>query len=387
MPDNREGNPIRDLPLVTEASPRDVLRALWVGRDQELESLRNHFQRDGSRQAVITGQRGSGKTALGYMFREQSELRNLFPGGWHHVHATPFPDMVPEFFGDSFKRTRRRERSLLFVDDYNVGSDAFRSVLWTYLAHNRNQDLLICSDTEVPTEMRDPLVIQLGGLSQAEFFALLQRRLTFAGADKAQAQKLFELVAGNPLYGDLAGKTIREHLLTLSEFVQGLQSFSRSGILGPDGKPLGQVPDQFKLVVVDTNQILLEKIRANPEELYSLDPRKFEELVADILSKRGYEITLTPPSDDGGFDMFAARKDDLGSFLYLVECKRYTPPHKVGVSVVRALHGVVQQRQANAGIVITSSYFTRGAREFQENSPHQMHLWDYLVLQKWLGVI
>jgi restriction system protein len=235
--------------------------------------------------------------------------------------------------------------------------------------------------------MQDPLVIQLGGLSQVEFFDLLQRRLTFVGADEAQARKLFALVAGNPLYGDLAGRTIREHLLTLNEFVHGLQSFSRSGILGPDGKPLVQVPSAFKLVVVDTNQILIERIRANPEELYSLEPRKFEELVADILRARGYEITLTPPSKDGGFDMFAARKDDLGSFLYLVECKRYAPSHKVGVSVVRSLHGVVQQKQANAGIVITSSFFTKGAKEFQENVPHQMHLRDYLALQKWLGVI
>ena len=140
-------------------------------------------------------------------------------------------------------------------------------------------------------------------------------------------------------------------------------------------------------MVVDTNQILLEHLRAHPEDLYALEPRKFEELVAQILRDRGYHITLTPPSKDGGFDMFAARQDDLGSFLYLVECKRYTPPQKVGVSVVRALHGVVQQRQANAGIVVTSSFFTKGAREFQENAPHQMQLRDYLALQKWLGVI
>jgi len=139
------------------------------------------------------------------------------------------------------------------------------------------------------------------------------------------------------------------------------------------------------LVIVDTNRILLEQLRASPEELYSLDPRAFEELVADMLRERGYEITLTPATNDGGFDMFAAWKDDLGSFLYLVECKRYTPPNKVGVSVVRSLHGVVQQQQANAGIVVTTSFFTKGAREFQEHLPHQMQLRDYLSLQKWLG--
>lgn len=375
------------LPLVTEASRPDEFQELWVGREKELRSLQQHFQRKPPRQAAIVGQRGAGKTALAYMFRDQVERSNLFPAGWQSVHATPFPDMVPSFFGDAFKGIRKQERSLIFIDDYNVGSNAFRSVLWAYLAQNPTQDLLICTDRKVPKEMRDPLVLHLGGLNEAEFLELLRRRLRFSGIDEPEALKLFRSVAGNPLFGDLAAKTIREHLLTMREFVDGLHSFSRSGILGPDGKPLNRIPDPFRLVVVDTNQILLEHLRAHPEDLYVLEPRKFEELVARILRDRGYDITLTPPSKDGGFDMFAARKDDLGSFLYLVECKRYTPPQKVGVSVVRALHGVVQQRQANAGIVITSSSFTKGAKEFQQNVPHQMQLRDYLALQKWLGVI
>ena len=375
------------LPLVTEASPPEELQGLLVGRVKELTSLQHHFQRKQPQQAVIVGQRGEGKTALAYMFREQAKRSNLFPAGWQSVHATPFTRIVPSFFGDALKAARKQERSILFVDDYNVGSDTFRSALWAYLAQNPRQDLLICTDRKVPKEMRDPLVLRLGGLNHAEFLELLRRRLKFSGIDEADASELFRSVAGRPLYGDLAAKTIREKLLTLQEFVHGLQSFSRSGILGPDGKPLRHVPDPFRLVVVDTNQILLEHLRAHPGDLHVLDPRKFEELVAQILGGRGYDITLTPPSKDGGFDMFAARKDDLGSFLYLVECKRYTPPQKVGVSVVRALHGVVQQRQANAGIVITSSFFTKGAREFQQNVPHQMQLRDYLALQKWLGVI
>ncbi|HEX4962229.1 MAG TPA: restriction endonuclease [Thermoanaerobaculia bacterium] len=275
----------------------------------------------------------------------------------------------------------------MFVDDYNVGSDAFRSVLWSSLANNPSPDLLICSNGEVPREMKEPLVVQLGGLTRTEFFELIQRRVRFSGTDEAQAQKLFELVAGEPLYADLAGKTIREHLFTLHEFVNGLRSFARSGIVGPDGEPLPRIPKPFKLVTVDTNQILRERLRANPGGLYSLEPRQFEELIADLLRERGYEITLTPPSKDGGFDMFAARRDDLGSFLYLVECKRFTPPHRVGVSIVRSLHGVVQQKQANAGIIVTSSFFTRGAKAFEESVPYQLQLRDYLALQKWLGVI
>jgi restriction system protein len=380
---SNEGDSAPKLPLHTEGTPLEVNRALWVGRRAELDALLSHFQQWGAKQAVIAGPRGSGRTALAFMFREESV--SLFPQGWRSVHATPFADMVPDFFGEV--RVNSPRRSLLFIDDFEVGSEAFRSVLWSYLAQNPNVSLLLSTQGEVPSEMRKPLVITLGGLTQAEFLELLQRRLSFTRTDEAQARRLFSMVAGSPLFGDLAGRTVRDHLLTLSQFVEGLQPFRRSGILGPNGQALTDLPDSFRLVVVDANQALLEHIRANPGQLYSLQPRRFEELVAHILRERGYEVTLTPSSKDGGFDMSAARRDDLGSFLYLVECKRYAPQHKVGVSIVRSLHGVVQQQKANAGIIVTTSFFTRGAREFQEEVPHQLQLQDYLALQKWLGVI
>ena len=97
---------------------------------------------------------------------------------------------------------------------------------------------------------------------------------------------------------------------------------------------------------------LLDK---SPDLLFQLPSRRFEELVAEILEKQGYEVDLTPASGDGGFDMYAAKKDGLGNFLYLVECKRYTPPNKVGVEIIRAVNGVVQAKQATAGAVVTTS--------------------------------
>ncbi len=115
--------------------------------------------------------------------------------------------------------------------------------------------------------------------------------------------------------------------------------------------------------------------------------RKFEELVAELLEKQGYSVKLTPPSKDGGFDMYAAKHEVLGQFLYFVECKRYAPPNKVGVQVVRALHGVVQQQRANAGIIATTSFFTRGAKEYQDEMKYQLQLRDYVELQKWLGIV
>lgn len=45
----------------------------------------------------------------------------------------------------------------------------------------------------------------------------------------------------------------------------------------------------------------------------------------------------------------------------LIECKAHTAP--VGVAVARALLGSVSHEQANRGVLITISRFTRGCRE------------------------
>jgi restriction system protein len=84
--------------------------------------------------------------------------------------------------------------------------------------------------------------------------------------------------------------------------------------------------------------------------------------------------------------MYAAKKDGLGEFLYLVECKRYTPPLKVGVNVVRSLRGVLSERRATGAAVVTTSYFTSGAHAFRKQFEHQLKLHDYISLQEWLDV-
>jgi RNA polymerase sigma factor (sigma-70 family) len=168
-----------------------------------------------------------------------------------------------------------------------------------------------------------------------------------------------------------------------------LRDFDHPGILGPDGRPLTQEALEGSRIITDfinTKEQLLRIIRQNPSLMYTLPPRKFEEIVAEILDKLGYDISLTPESKDGGFDMYAAWKDGLGEFLYLVECKRYAPHNTVGVGLVRALHGVVEEKRASAGILVTTSHFTKEAHEFQRRLRHRLSLRDYVHLQEWLAL-
>jgi restriction system protein len=136
------------------------------------------------------------------------------------------------------------------------------------------------------------------------------------------------------------------------------------------------------LVVVSHD--VITTLAKDPRSMYSLTSRQYEEVVAELLARRGYAVELTPMSRDGGYDIYAAKKDSVGSFLYLVECKKYAPENHVGVGLVRQLHGVVQQSRATAGILATTSFFTRDAQEFAEEIKWQLSLRDYVVMTEWL---
>jgi restriction system protein len=128
----------------------------------------------------------------------------------------------------------------------------------------------------------------------------------------------------------------------------------------------------------------LAHLAKNPGLLYSIDPRKFEQLVATLLEKQGCMVSLTPRSADGGFDIMACLKSSLANLLFLVECKRYAPDNKVGVEIVRRIYGVTEMHRANCGLIITTSSFTRGALTESERVAPRVALKDYISLCEWL---
>jgi restriction endonuclease Mrr len=71
--------------------------------------------------------------------------------------------------------------------------------------------------------------------------------------------------------------------------------------------------------------------------------------------------------------------------VFLVECKRYSPPHKVGVAVARQLYGVVESEGATGGIVATTSYFTAEAKYFAQTKPYRLYLRNFDDLADWLA--
>jgi len=362
------------------------LREVMVGREQEMSRLEHHFVAEQRRLAQIVGARGSGKTMLAQIYAQSAV--GTFPGGIAHLY--PFsPQPISDIVAGAFPQFEKG-RHLAILDDMDRAPTQDVKSIPELLRRENLLSILLLTDEPLPIRAKDMLSISLGGVSRHDFREIIRRRLEYAGTDSRTIDRLFALSEGNPFIARAASQSVAEGLITLQEFLWAFRDFDYRAILGPDGQPVGDglvVPEPVVVSVTDVNAELLARLKSNPELLRTLTSRKFEEVVAELLSKQGFSVELTPPSQDGGFDMYVARHDGLGQFLYLVECKRYTPPQRVGVQIVRALHGVVQQKRANAGIIATTSFFTKGAREIQQELKHQLQLRDYIELQKWLGIV
>ncbi len=132
---------------------------------------------------------------------------------------------------------------------------------------------------------------------------------------------------------------------------------------------------EYDLEVINTS--LLKHLTRKPELLYQLNPRKFEELVANLFENEGYSIELTPNGADGGKDIYAFKKEGLNNSLLAVECKRFAPGNKVGRPIVQKLYGVVEQEKLSGGAIVTSSFFTRPAKDFSNELRNRIFLKDY----------
>ncbi|MBA7631880.1 hypothetical protein ES703_39417 [subsurface metagenome] len=148
---------------------------------------------------------------------------------------------------------------------------------------------------------------------------------------------------------------------------------------------LDQPPLELIQVVSVISAELIRYLSTHPKALYIMEPRQFEEMVAEILASYGWEVILTPATKDGGYDLFAVSKDIAGvETSWIIECKKYSPSNKVGVDIVRALYGVKYDLKVANAMLATTSWFTEGVRAFKA-SRYDLELRDYQGIVEWLN--
>jgi hypothetical protein len=105
----------------------------------------------------------------------------------------------------------------------------------------------------------------------------------------------------------------------------------------------------------------------NIESLYSVEPVEFENITKALLIKMGFNATTTKASGDGGVDIIAINEQPIIGGKYIIQCKRYALGNNIGEPVVRELYGVIHAENANKGILITTSDFSKQAVAFAKD--------------------
>lgn len=154
--------------------------------------------------------------------------------------------------------------------------------------------------------------------------------------------------------------------------------FARTGVANID--------DTVSLALSPINEELIKYLAKNPQKIRSLSPRNFEYLVADLLKDMGGEIEITPETRDGGRDIFAAFDTPIGRILAIVECKKLSQDHKVGLDIVeRFLWTIDHKDRASCGLIATTSYFSLEAMRVQSMFQWKLKLKDFDNLCEWLS--
>jgi restriction system protein len=97
-------------------------------------------------------------------------------------------------------------------------------------------------------------------------------------------------------------------------------------------------------------------------DLLQLTPVEFEHLVRQLFEKMGMKAWVTQASRDDGVDAVATNEDPIVGGLCVIQAKRYS--RVVPTDAVRALAGVMDDKRAAKGILVTTSWYGTESRAY-----------------------
>jgi len=97
-------------------------------------------------------------------------------------------------------------------------------------------------------------------------------------------------------------------------------------------------------------------------DLLALKPVEFEHLIRELFEAVGMKSWVTQASRDDGVDGVAVNEDPVVGGLCVIQAKRYSKI--VGLEAVHALAGVMEDKHAAKGVLVTTSWVGKASRDF-----------------------
>lgn len=116
----------------------------------------------------------------------------------------------------------------------------------------------------------------------------------------------------------------------------------------------------------------LENALWRRENLYAYSWREFEELVGSLYRSKGYQVTVTAGTNDGGVDVWARNQSDI----IAIQVKQYSHGNTVGRPDLQRIVSTLATGEATKVAVVTSSTFSSTAYDYAAQFGSRIELID-----------
>lgn len=350
-------------------------------RNEELHQMINMIQKNPYGKFLISGDAGSGKTfllnTLGMLLQESGKAVKYRTLRFYQTKRNKYYEKESENIVYLFDGLDEVYKHKAFIEEIKNSANCF-----------------VCTARENIFDIKFDYELKLRPLTNEQALLLVNDYLGNSFSELNVVEDIFDGISKENimprilienLHSKLKGKGIDEYFSNFKSDVHQLYTYGEGislqhpKIIVPERKII-KVPSEIKNDINVITRSLLEKVASKPEILYEITPRQFEELVCELFERRGYNVRLTRQTRDGGKDLIILSNSILGDLMIYAECKRYSQKHPVNVGLVRELYGTIEADKATAGIMVTTSYFSKDARKFQEKISGRMNFIDYSEL-------
>ena len=249
---------------------------------------------------------------------------------------------------------------LILIKDQDLSSKEMRDALIAHFGLTE-ADCALKTKSGTTTQVKDRINWTVQYLRRALFINLPQRgmyRITNRGKEYLKK------------YKTLSKKDLMAYP-EFSKYATGASSTSAKTLT-----PTLSIDEPQELTPTDLLEQAFENINRDLAEdllqkVMDQTPRFFETLVVDLLKKMGYggsfdgSTTVTPYVHDDGIDGIIY-EDKLGLDKIYIQAKKYKSDNTVGKPQIQQFAGALDEQKATKGVFITTSDYSKEARNYVE---------------------